>query len=145
MSAEDNTVLLHRYMSEVWDAGNPNAIEQFLAPNYQRHPSPTPEPFDRTEQLRRLKGFREAFPDIEIEVVDVIAGEDRVAFRSIMRGTHLGEYVGIAPTGRHVTVGLIDLIRIKDGKFVEQWGGPDLFDLLHQLGAPITATPNSPV
>ncbi len=139
MSTDDNAVLLHRYVTEVWDAGNPDAVERFLAPDYRRHPTALTEPFDRVEQTRRLKGFREAFPDIEIEVVDVIAGEDRVAFRSIMKGTHLGQFLGIAPTGRPVTVGLIDVIRIREGLFVEQWGGPDLFDLLQQLGATITA------
>jgi predicted ester cyclase len=52
-----------------------------------------------------------------------------------MCGTHHGELMGIAPTGKQVTVGLVDMIRVEDGKFVEQWGGPDLFDLLRQLGA----------
>ena len=63
---------------------------------------------------------------------------DRIAFRSTMRGTHRGEFLGIPPTGIQVTVGLLDVIRIENGKFVEQWGGPDLLDLVQQLGAEIS-------
>ena len=54
-----------------------------------------------------------------------------------MRGTHQGEFLGIAPTGKEVTVSLPDMVRIENGKFVEQWGGPDLFDLIRQLGASV--------
>jgi predicted ester cyclase len=89
---------------------------------------------DVDSQIERLVGFREAFPDVTIAVEDLIVEADRVAFRSTMRGTHLGEFAGIQPTGRQVTVALMDLIRIEDGRFAEQWGGPDLFDLLRQLG-----------
>lgn len=134
MSVDDHEALLLRYMSEVWDAGDPKAVGRFLAPSYRRHRSPTGEPIDRADQIKRLEGFREAFPDITIKVEYVITGEDHVAFRSTMRGTHRGDFLGIPPTGRKVTVGLIDVIRIEDGQFVEQWGGPDLFDLLQQLG-----------
>lgn len=130
VSIDDNKALLQRYMSEVWDAGNPEAVTRFLAPDYRRHSSPTAESIDLAGQITRLKGFREAFPDITIELDDIVAAEDRVAFRSTMRGTHLGRFHGIPPTGQEVTVGLIDVIRIEDGRFVEQWGGPDLFDLL---------------
>jgi predicted ester cyclase len=55
-----------------------------------------------------------------------------------MRGTHQGEFLGIPPTGKQVTVGLVDVIHIENGKFVEQWGGPDLLDLVQQLGGEIS-------
>ncbi|MDP8929056.1 MAG: ester cyclase [Actinomycetota bacterium] len=50
-------------------------------------------------------------------------------------GTHEGDFLGVAATGRRVEVNLVDLWRIADGRIVEQWGGPDTFDLLRQLGA----------
>ena len=56
-----------------------------------------------------------------------------------MRGTHLGIFQGIQPTGRRVTVLLVDVIRFEDGNFIEHWGGPDLFDLLKQIGAVFAA------
>jgi predicted ester cyclase len=54
-----------------------------------------------------------------------------------MRGTHRGEFFGIAATDKRVEFGLLDVIRIEDGKFIEQWGGPNMYDLLRQLDAVI--------
>ena len=63
---------------------------------------------------------------------------DKIAFRSTFRGTHQGIFREMPPTGRRVTVRLLDLIRVENGSFAEQWGGPDLLDLLRQLGAKVT-------
>lgn len=138
VSADENAALLNRYIDEVWNAADPEAVARFVAPTFRRHTSAAGPPLDLAGQIERLKGFRVAFPDVTIDIEDVIAGEGDVAFRSTMRGTHLGEFLGIPPTGRAVVVGLVDMIRIEDGCFVEQWGGPDLFDLLRQIGATVT-------
>jgi steroid delta-isomerase-like uncharacterized protein len=134
-STEQARELLERYIAEVWDAGDPAAVERFAADSYRRHTSPQSEPLDMDQQIERLKGFREAFPDISIEVENMVTDGHLLAFRSTMRGTHRGEFFGIAATGREVTVNLVDMVRIEDGRFVEQWGGPDMLDLARQLGA----------
>ena len=131
----DNSELLADYVRDVGEEGDLAALERYLSPSFQRHRSPVLPPLDRTEQIDRLRGIRAAFPDVTIVVQDVVAEADRVAFRSVLRGTHTGEFMGISPTGVAVTVGLLDLLRIKDGKFAEQWGGPDMHDMLGQLGA----------
>ncbi len=92
----------------------------------------------REGQKQRLTGFRAAFPDVALTLQDVVAEGDRLAFRSTIRGTHQGAFQGIAPTGVHVAVGLLDLVRIEAGQIVEQRGGPDLLDLLRQLGATVS-------
>ena len=137
MSASENKDLLRRYFEEVWEKQNPEAVRLFLAPDYKRHTSPTAKPLTLDEQIQRLGGFRAAFPDIQIRVEEVIAEGDLISFRSTLRGTHQGELLGIAPTGKKVTVNLLDMVRIENGKFVEQWGGPDLYDLIRQLGASV--------
>jgi steroid delta-isomerase-like uncharacterized protein len=140
MSVAENKLLLDRYITEVWDKGNVDAIRAFLSPAFHRHVSPLLPPLDLADQIERISGFRDAFPDVALTVEEVTAEDDRVAFRSTMRGTHLGEFGGMPPTGKQVTVGLLDVIRIEGGQFVEQWGGPDLFDLLRQLGVTYTTT-----
>ena len=138
MSAEENKALLRRYIEEVWDRQNPAAVDEFLAPNYKRHRSPTTKPLTRDGQRELLTKFRAAFPGIQLIVEEIIAEGNRIAFRSTMRATHQGELFGIAPTGKQITVGLVDVIHIENGKFVKQWGGPDLLDLVQQLGAEIS-------
>lgn len=136
MSESENKALLARYIREVWDAADIYALRQFLSPEFKRHQSPLVEPLDREQQIARLEGFRRAFPDVSVEVVDVVAEGDRIAFRATMTGTHLGEFSGIPPTGSRFSVSLVDVVRIENGRFAEQWGGPDMFDLVQQLGDP---------
>jgi predicted ester cyclase len=126
---------LNRYIKEVWHNANPRAIDEFLAPNYKRHRTPTSSPLTREEQKSLIEAFRVVFPDVEITLEDLIAEADKIAFRSTMRATDQGELMGIAATGKKVVFGLLDVYRIEDGKIVEQWGGPNMFDLLTQLGA----------
>jgi steroid delta-isomerase-like uncharacterized protein len=142
MSTDEHKTLLRRYVEAVWDQGNVAALDDFLSPDYQRHVSPAADSLTFEGQKQRLAGFRSAFPDIELTIEDVIAEGDKIAFRSTIRGTHQGAFLGIAPTGARVTVGLVDVVRIEDGRFVEQWGGPDLLDLLRQLGASVSAGEN---
>jgi predicted ester cyclase len=139
MPATENKALLQRYIAEVWHKGNVAALDNFLAADYQRHVSPTAPPLTLDGQKQRLAGFRSAFPDIALALEEVFAESDRVVFRSTLRGTPEGEFLGIAPTGSRVTVAVLDMVRIQDGRIVEQWGGPDVFDLLRQLGATVTS------
>lgn len=126
--------LVRSYIAEVWTKGNLDAVDIFLSPDYRRYLSPTAEPLLLDGQKQRIAAFRSAFPDIRISIEDVFSEDNYVIFRSIMQGTHQGVFQGIQPTRKTITVSLIDMIRVEHGKFIEHWGGPDLFDLLKQLG-----------
>ena len=87
--------------------------------------------------------FRQAFPDSYFTVEDMVAEGDKVATRKTFHGTHQGEFMGIPPTGQQVSTGLIDVVRIVDGKVVEHWSMGDNLGLMQQLGvipAPEPAT-----
>jgi C-1 hydroxylase len=83
--------------------------------------------------------FRRAFPDGRMTIEDMVAEGDRVATRKTFRGTHRGELMGIPPSGKAVAIGLMDFVRLVDGKVVESWNAADDLGLLQQLGvlAPI--------
>ena len=134
MSRDQNKALLFRYIEAVWHKENPAAVDDFLAPNCRRYRSPIRSPLTRQQQKELLIGFRATFPDVTIELEDILAEGHKNAFRSKMRGTHQGKFLDIAPTGREVIFSLLEIIRVEDGRFVEQWGGPDIYDLLQQLG-----------
>ena len=75
-----------------------------------------------------------AFPDLHFTVEDIIAEGDEVVVRTTGMGTHKGDLMGIAPTGKQVTVSAINIIRVVNGKAVEEWLNNDDLGLLQQLG-----------
>jgi steroid delta-isomerase-like uncharacterized protein len=77
--------------------------------------------------------WRAAFPDFTVEVHDTIAEGDKVVTRWSMRGTHLGDYDGITPTGRVVGHSAISIDRVKDGLITDEWIEFDQHGLLRQL------------
>ena len=82
-----------------------------------------------------LSIFRSAFPDFKATIDDIIAEGDKVVIRQTFSGTHKGEFMGIAPTGKRVSFGVMDIVRIAGGKFVEHWGQMDSMGMMQQLGA----------
>jgi predicted ester cyclase len=85
--------------------------------------------------------LRQAFPDYHGTNEIQIAEGDLVANRFVFHGTHRGEFMGIAPTGREVTFEGLSLDRVVDGKIVENWVEMDLEVILEQLGAVVRAEP----
>jgi predicted ester cyclase len=77
---------------------------------------------------------RRAAPDLEIDVLDQVAESDRVVSRLTIRGTHLGEWQGIPPTGKRFTISGMVMRRITDGKIVERWDNLDWLGIFQQLG-----------
>ncbi len=142
MTAESNLDTAKRYAAKVWEAEDPfdaDVLDGFLSPRLVRHMSAVAEPLDKAGQIARLQGIKAAFPDVQIKSQDFVADGDVVVARAIFRGTHEGEFFGIPGTGARVTVHLIDMMRFEDGQVVEQWGGPDVADMLRQIGVVFTA------
>jgi predicted ester cyclase len=77
-----------------------------------------------------------AFPDMRMDVEDLIASGDKTVARVKVTGTHKGEFMGVRPAGTRVEVQLIDIMRFDDAGLVcEHWGVADLLSLMQQLGA----------
>jgi predicted ester cyclase len=125
--------ILQQYLQMAWGSRDPQGAAQFLHPNYRRHLSPLLDPIGKEGQVRRVLDFQAAFGEIRFQINDVVVDGDRFAFRSTLEGVHSGTFAGIRPTGRRVAVTLLDIMRIEDGLIVEQWGGPDMHDLMWQL------------
>lgn len=78
--------------------------------------------------------FWSAFPDSQVKAEEIVEQGDRVALRLLITGTHLGPFLGIAPTGRTVSFAGMTILRFRDGKCVERWSVTDSVSLLIQLG-----------
>jgi predicted ester cyclase len=104
MSLEENKTLLRSYIEEVLNKGNLNAVDRYYAPNCIDHSAPpgTPSGVDGIKQL--LTVTLSAFSDIQVTIEDIVAEDDKIVSRFTIRGTHTGEFMGIAPTGREITV-----------------------------------------
>jgi steroid delta-isomerase-like uncharacterized protein len=135
MTPEGNKAIVQRWVTEVLDQGNLAGMERYVGSTSLDHAVMPGMASDRggTQQLLRL--YRQAFPDMRVTVDDMIAEGDQVVSRLTMTGTHLGEFLGIAPTGRQVTVAMIDWHRLDEGRQVEHWSQVDLLGLWQQLGA----------
>lgn len=97
---------------------------------------------NQSEPLRGLPGYlaiigmmRSGFPDIQWSLEETIAEGEKIAARFTMRGTHLGAFLGIPPSGRAIAVQALNFYYLADGKIVEERGQPDLLGLMQQIGA----------
>ena len=133
MTVEENKALVRR-IAEAWDKGNLAVADKLLAPNFVAHNLPARVAGDREGFKQAISMTRAAFPDFRLTVEDMVAEGDKVAYRMTWRGTHKGEYMGIAPTGKQVTVSGILIFRIEGSKIVEQWAEVDSMGMMQQLG-----------
>ena len=127
MSVEEkHKALVRRFHEEVWNKGNVAAVDEFMGAEYVDYAIPSGLP-PGTEGLKQaITTYRTAFPDLKATVDDIFAEGDRVAYRWSTRGTHLGDWLGIPPTGNHMAATGISIFRIAGGKVVEGWTSMDL-------------------
>jgi predicted ester cyclase len=113
------------------------AIEEYCAPDYVWH-SPSPGVFpdlDRAGMKQFGRAGFTAFPDLHYTLEDLIAEGDKVVHRFTMRGTHQGEFMGVAATGKVVTMTGIYISRFAGGKCVEERSSSDILGLMQQVSA----------
>jgi steroid delta-isomerase-like uncharacterized protein len=126
MSAEESKALVRRFFEEAWHKGNVAAVDEFMATDYIEHPLPPGLPPGPEGLKRLIAAYRSAFPDLHITLDDIFAEGEMMAFRWSVSGTHRGDWLGIPPTGNHVTATGITIFRIAGGKVVESWTSIDL-------------------
>jgi predicted ester cyclase len=120
LSAEENKALIQRVYAEGFNQGILTVVDEVFSPHFLDRS--TPEQVPGTDGVKDyITAVRRGFPDISVTIEDAIATEDRVVVRTVWRGVHLGEYEGIAPTGREVTRTMIQIFRVATGKLHEEW------------------------
>lgn len=134
----DNKNLYLRLAEEVLSKKNLAVVDELIAEDFVEHVDARP----RRIGIEGFKAARtrrnRAFPDWKVTVDDIIAEGDKVVARATGQGTHLGEYMGIPPTGKVVKVSWIAIYRVANGKLAEHWQHIDELGLRLQLGATLT-------
>ena len=132
MSLDENKAVVERFVEEFWSSGKLSAADELLAADAAI--AVNNEPVADIETLKAIcRSFRDAFPDWHSTFEELVAEGERVAERWTGRGTHRGEFQGIAATGRQVAVPGTVFYRIVGGKIVEFRGQFDRLAMLEQL------------
>ena len=120
---EANKTVVRRLVDEVFNRGQLEVIDELYTPELAG------------AARRWITPFRASFPDVHMELVELIAEGDNVVGRFSCSATHLGEWLGWAPTGhRFERVREVWILRFRDGRIVHVWSLEDTLDRLRQLG-----------
>lgn len=132
--SEQNKAVVRRFINEVMNKGNMSVLDELLAPNYVYH-GPGGQEVRGIEGAKDMIGmYRSAFPDMKSTVDDMIAEGDKVVTRWSATGTHKGDLMGIAHTGKKVKMTGMVINRLVKGKVVEDWEEFDQLGMMQQLG-----------
>ena len=129
-----NKALLRRFYEEVYGDWNMALVDEVVSPRFTSHDWPEDGPTGPQAFRDYYAAIRTAVPDARYEVDDLIAEGDRVVVRWRLLGTHEGDFRGIAPTGRAITLKGIAIYRVDDGKLMERWVVSDLHGMLEESG-----------
>ena len=117
------------------NAGDLDGFGAMLADDFVEHEETPGLAPTKAGVLEFFRMYRAAFPDLHMEPQDVLPSGDKVVARVQATGTHQGEFMGVAATGKTVEVESIDIIRLEDGRVAEHWGVTDTMSLMQQIGA----------
>ena len=133
MSAE-NEALVRRFFEDFCNGRRSEVADEIIAPDYVSH-GPQAPPAEGPDGVRARVGLYQDSVDGHWNVVEMFSSGDRVLARWTGTGSHRGELMGLAATGKPIDVDAISIFRIADGKIAEEWTVWDALGLLQQVGA----------
>jgi hypothetical protein len=136
MSAKEIKVLGRRLIAELnkGKAAAIAAIDKFYATDVVVHSGVGVDIRGLKDFKQYYSGSYDAFPDVHLTIDDMVVEGDKAAMRYTMTGTHKGEFMGIPPTNKKLTMWGINIARIAGGKIVEAWERADTLSMMQQLG-----------
>jgi steroid delta-isomerase-like uncharacterized protein len=134
---EKNKAVVVRFNKEFIEQGNAACFADLVADDLVNHaaPSGAPAPGSGPESMIHFLHhiLRVGFPDITVNILDQVAENDKVTTRKEFHGTHTGEFMGIPASNKKVVIKVIDIIRLRDGKYVEHWGMSNLAEVMQEI------------
>ena len=136
MTPEQNKALVRRINKEYIEGRNESVAYEILADDFINHSAPPDSPRGPQAIIWVFENLmRPAFPDIKVVIHDQVAEGELVTTRKSFHATHKGEFYGAPATNKQVTIDVIDIVRLENGKFKEHWGIVDVPGLMAQLNA----------
>lgn len=134
-TVRENERVVTRLATDVWSKGDHDALNEIVASDVIAKIPGVPELRGREAYWETVQSYRSAFPDFTVTVAELITADGTVVAEYSVRGTHEGELMGIAPTGKEFEMPGIVIFRVEDGKIVEERNVGDMLGMLQQLGA----------
>ena len=129
-----NKAVVRRFNHEVIEQGDAISFQTLMDADFVNHAAPPGADQGADGMWHTFQNvLRPALPDLAVVIYEQVAEGDLVTTRKSVTGTHTGPLLGVAPTGRRVTIDVIDIVRIRDGRYLEHWGITTLPAVLQQL------------
>ncbi|MDD1679177.1 MAG: ester cyclase [Methanomicrobiales archaeon] len=129
-----NMAVVRKFFEVGPSKGDLAAADALLHPEFSLH-TPLPTPGPGIEAMNNvITTCRAAFHGLNVTIDDLMADGDKVTARFTARGTHNGEFMGLPPSGKAITMTGIEIFRTKEGKIAELWGEANFMGLMQQLG-----------
>ena len=133
--ALENKAIVRRLYEEVWNKRRVELVDELMSPSHAMHDNHLPDSGVGPEAYKRnVARYVAGFPDLRFTVEDMVSENDKVAVSWIISGTHKGEFRGISPTGKKVSIEGITINHIAEGKIMDSFINWDALSLLQQLG-----------
>jgi len=132
----DNKSIMRRMYEEVWNKRNLEVAKELISPSHAMQLIDLPDSGIGPEAYaRNVVQFVRAFPDLKLTVLDMVAENEKVVAFWNISGTHKGEFRGIAPTGKKISVDGITINQLSDGRIMDSYVSLDMWSMMKQLGA----------
>jgi steroid delta-isomerase-like uncharacterized protein len=134
MSVQENFAAQEKFGTAV-NSGKLEGLREAVAAKALDHDPAPGQGLGPEGYIRMFSEMRASFPDLNVAVDKVVSDNDNIAIAYTLTGTHKGNFLGVAPTGRRISARGVQIARFEDGKLVERWGSSDQLGILQQIGA----------
>lgn len=130
---EINKQIVLRFNKEVMEKGNVDVLNEIIHPDFINHSAaPGVHPGRQGIIDFTINGMHKALTGVSVEIHDQVAENDKVVTRKTIHGKHIGNFMGIRPSQKSVQIKIIDIITLKDGRYMEHWSVRDVQDLINK-------------
>lgn len=136
MNPDEIKAVVRRFNVEVIEKGSRSVFEELMDSEFVNRTAPDGTPTGPESMWSTFQNvLRPALGNLQVLILDQLAEGDKVTTRKAISGNHVGNLMGIAPTGRMISIDVIDIVRVRQGKYLEHWGINNLSSVLASLRA----------
>jgi predicted ester cyclase len=133
MSIEENKQVVLRFNKEFLENGNTSVLKEIVADDFTNHTAAAGVANDVSGLIQFVGMMHKAFSDMQIDIHEQFGENDLVATRKTIHAKHTGEILGHAATGKSIEMNVIDIVRLRDGKYIDHWGRNDITQVIQSL------------